>query len=277
MAEPPPADDYERLVERLMVQLAGTTSVSTDRLERPSERLRGVSGARHQIDVLWEFVGPDGDRWRLLFEARSYRSALKQAAVFAFDGVVRDIAGLTGRRCVGVMVTFTGYQSGARTVGESNGVLLLELRAPSEADTAGRVMQINIGVVVRSPVLRNVFVELLDGSAGERMFGWMEVAYPDGSRRGLGELLVEGESAPLGQPPALLHPVKRSFTGAERLLRDGEAVGFLRLVTADVGDSDAPFEFSVGGLDRIAWMLRNAVTGARVWFAHDGRHWSTDT
>lgn len=138
-------------------------------------------------------------------------------------------------------------------------------------------MQINVSVVARSPILRNVFVELVDGPAEERTFGWMEVEYPDGSRRGLGDLLVDGESAPLGQPPALFHPVKRSFTGVERLLRDGEAVGSLWLVTAEVGDSDAPFDFSVGGLDRIAWMLRNAVTGARVWFAHDGRHWSTDT
>ncbi len=55
-------------------------------------------------------MAPDGDRWRLLFEARSYRTALKQAAVFAFDGVVRDIAALTDRRCVGIMVTFTGCQ-----------------------------------------------------------------------------------------------------------------------------------------------------------------------
>ncbi len=277
MAEPLPADDYERLVEQLMAQLAETTSVSTERLERPPQRLPGVSGTTHQIDVLWEFVAPDGDRWRLLFEARSYRTALKQAAVFAFNGVVRDIAALTDRRCVGIMVTFTGYQVGARTVGESNGVLLLELRAPTEADTTGRVMQINVSVVARSPILRNVFVELVDGPAEERTFGWMEIEYPDGSRRGLGDVLVDGESAPLGQPPALFHPVKRSFTGVERLLRDGEAVGSLRLVTAEVGDSDAPFDFSVGGLDRIAWMLRNAVTGARVWFAHDGRHWSTDT
>lgn len=76
-------------------------------------------------------------------------------------------------------------------------------------------MQINVSVVARSPILRNVFVELVDGPAEERTFGWMEVEYPDGSRRGLGDLLMDGESALLGQPPALFHPVKRSFTGVE--------------------------------------------------------------
>ena len=33
-----------RLVEQLMAQVAGTTSVSTERLERPLQRLPGVSG-----------------------------------------------------------------------------------------------------------------------------------------------------------------------------------------------------------------------------------------
>ncbi len=175
------------------------------------------------------------------------------------------------------MVTTTGFQKGARIVGESKDVLLLELRAPTEADTTGRIMQINVTAIARRPVARNVHVELLGDPPEGSMAGWMEVEYPDGTRRGLVELLVDGETAPLGQPPAAFHPVQRIFDGAELLLRDGERVGNLRKVTAEVGDSDAPFDFSVGGLDTIAWVLKNAVTGARVWFAHDGRHWSTDT
>jgi hypothetical protein len=86
---PLPADDYERLVEQLMTQLAASTSVNTELLERPVQRLPGASGTTHQIDVLWRFTSSGGERWQLLFEARSYKAALKQAAVFAFDGVVR--------------------------------------------------------------------------------------------------------------------------------------------------------------------------------------------
>lgn len=35
------------------------------------------------------------------------------------------------------------------------------------------------------------------------------------------------------------------------------------------------YAFGAGILDRIVWLVKNAVTGARVWFAHDGRRCST--
>ena len=92
MPEILPSDDYEALVESLMTELAAAASVETERLERPTERLAGASGATHQIDVLWDFRSTDGSALRLLFEARSYRTRLKQQAVFAFNGVVEDIA-----------------------------------------------------------------------------------------------------------------------------------------------------------------------------------------
>ena len=68
MSDLPSGDEYEALVEQLMSQLVETISVNTERLERPAERLRGASGTTHQIDVLWDFTLPNGERWRLLFE-----------------------------------------------------------------------------------------------------------------------------------------------------------------------------------------------------------------
>jgi hypothetical protein len=151
----------------------------------------------------------------------------------------------------------------------------MELRAPTEKDVEGRFTTIRVEAVARMPRHRNVQVQLIEASEGG-MAGWMEVRYPDGTRRGLGEILVEGESAPLGEPPAAFHPVRRDFVGVEELLCDGEPVGYLRVVTAEVGDIDAPFDFTIGGMDEVAWMLKNTLTGARVWFAHNGRYWSTE-
>lgn len=55
-------------------------------------------------------------------------------------------------------------------------------------------------------------------------------------------------------------------------------VALLGAVTADVGNSQGPStRVTVGGLENVVWMLRNALTGARVWFAQDGRVWTTES
>jgi hypothetical protein len=211
-----------------------------------------------------DFTTTNGEQWRLLFEARSHRNPLKQSAVFAFDGVVRDIAALTERQCAGVMVTTTGYQKGAQTVGESLHVVLLELRVPTEADTARRAMQIKMTAVARTPVIQEVHVEIAEDPPESRLGGWMEIEYTDGTRRGLGDVLVEGGACAIGRTGDAAPQGGKAFADGERLLKDGEPVGTLRLVSAKVGQAEGAFDFVIGGLGLVAWVLMNSITGSRV-------------
>ena len=116
-----------------------------------------------------------------------------------------------------MIVTSTGFQSGAQIVGESKEVLLLELRAPGDADWQGRITAVHVSATARVPVLLNVHAELVETAHGT-MGGKMEVLYPDGTRRDVGEILLEGETAPLGQPPAAVRSVRREFNGSEQLV-----------------------------------------------------------
>lgn len=50
----------------------------------------------------------------------------------------------------------------------------------------------------------------------------------------------------------------------------------LQAAAADVSETVAETEFSIGGREYLAYILLNALNGERVWFAEDGRTWSTD-
>lgn len=271
-----PSDEYEELVRSIMYQLSHATSVRTDVIDRPSDRFRGVSGTTHQIDVRWDLTDATGERWRLLFEARSYKKNLEQSAVFAFDGVVSDIAAVSDRRCLGVMVTTTGYQRGAKLVGESKKILLLELRSPLDKDFEGRLVQIDVRASVRIPVIRDVQVELVNGPVEGPMQGLIEVEHPDGSRIGIDRILLVGEVADLDEPPRSLHSVHRTFGPNHWVVCDGVRIGELKAIVAEVGETESAVDFHVGGRERISWIIKNALDGLRVWFADDGRNWSTN-
>ncbi len=259
-----------------MGQLASAQDVTTGRLDRPTERLEGLTGTRHQIDVLWDFTDSDGSEWRILFEARSYGTRLKQSAVFAFDGVVQDIGALSARNCVGVMVTTTGYQRGAKTVGDSRGVLLLELRAPNDGDFKNRLERVTVTAKVRQPFLDNVQVQLYGGTGHGSLLGFVGLEQPDGTLLPIDRILLAGELAPFDVPPAGRHQVVRRYGRGHYLISDGLRVGELEAIAAEVGETESDTSFQVGGRERIAWLLKDAVGGSRVWFAQDGHHWTTE-
>lgn len=61
----------------------------------------------------------------------------------------------------GVMVTTTGYQSGARNVADTYGIVILELRQPTDVDLADRVLEVNIMVEFRIPRVVDLEVEVV--------------------------------------------------------------------------------------------------------------------
>jgi hypothetical protein len=180
----------------------------------------------------------------------------------------------------GVMVTTTGYQRGARAVASTYGLVVLELRAPTDADRDGRVESISITVSFETPVVRDVRFEAVEvhdeewTAGGLAMLGDLEVDSPSG-RVPLEILLMDGELGVLGAPQPL-HPVLRVFEPPMDLWVEGARVATVSTVSAVVGDEVAPpSTFVVRGPHDVAWMVRDALSGARAWIAEDGRVWRT--
>lgn len=93
----------------------------------------------HQIDVYWEFeVG--GIRYVTIVQAKDWMSAVDQGELLKFYGVLEDLP--TQPR--GVFVTRTGYQEGALNYARAQGILLYELREPTDSDRKSRMLTINV-------------------------------------------------------------------------------------------------------------------------------------
>jgi hypothetical protein len=273
----PQWNSYEELTNELLDRLARAAGIQTTRLER-NVVMQGRSTA-NQIDVLWEFLDANGLPGRMLFECRSYASAIKQQAVHSWRSVVDDIA-VDDVATVGVMATTTGYQSGAQNVAETYGIVILELREPSKDDTANRLWGIDVTLRPRLPRIVDFQVDAVEALSDRREVRALgsELMIEDGvgGRQAALEMLFAGEMNDINGPPTPFHRVVRSFDPPRVVFVEGEPLARVRAIAATVGEIDGdPFEFRFGGLENIAWMLKNTLSEARVWFAHDGRIWST--
>lgn len=233
----------------------------------------GRSG-KNQIDVAWRFRVPGGQEHLVLFECRRYRDPLKRKDVFAFDGVVRDVAALSTATVTGVMVTTTGYQSGAQEVALHNQVVIVELRDPSEADLRGRVVSLHLNVAPLIPVVRNVQVTPAEPPSGRRAEGYsdeLHLRLPGGAVRRLTDVLLDGEWNPANPSPAPLRPVRRAFDPPAELIVSGEVIVRISQLTADVGvELGEASVGTVGGRDWLAWVVCDTLHGSRAWCANDG-------
>lgn len=104
----------------------------------------------HQIDVLWKFR-LFGIEYLTLVQAKDWNSTVQQSALLAFKGVLDDISGQPR----GVFVTKTGYQHGAKEFADKNGIILYELREPTEKDFEGSINHIIIDLNIISPYINN--------------------------------------------------------------------------------------------------------------------------
>jgi hypothetical protein len=93
----------------------------------------------HQIDVYWEFeVG--GIRYVTVVQAKDWMSAVDQGELLKFNSVLTDLPSQPR----GVFVTRTGYQEGALNYARAQGILLYELREPTNSDRKGRMLSVNV-------------------------------------------------------------------------------------------------------------------------------------
>jgi hypothetical protein len=180
---------------------------------------------------------------------------------------------------IGVMVTTVGYQSGAQRVADTYGIVICELRNPSEADLDGRVVKVRVEIKARLPQVEELRVEateqLSDGIDFQGPLGELSIDLDDGTSELLGDHLLHGELASLDEPPTVPHRVTRTFASPVVLRRLNEPIARVRDVSATVSEAESDPAIVEVGMEGVAWMLANTLTGSHVWFGEDGRIWQT--
>jgi hypothetical protein len=259
-----------------MRRLGAASGITTLRLAR--NVLMSGRATENRIDVLWEFEPAPGRLVRLLFECRSYTRRINQQALNSWRSVVDDVSE-PGVETVGVMVTSTGYQSGAQRVADSYGIVILELRAPTAGDLANRWRSAWIKLVVRMPQVTDLTVNATEqfgpDASVNGALGDFFLDFDDGTSERLADHLLRGELSSLEEPPAQPHPVMRTFPAPVLLRRQDEPVAWVLQITATVAESQAEPVVIETPAAQIAWMLADTLTGSHTWFATNGRIWQT--
>lgn len=233
-------------------------------------------GTDNEVDVLWEGQIDDSMQ-RIVIECKHYKRRVDQGRLHAFRSVLDDIT--DDVPTTGVFVTTQGYQSGAQSLAKTYGLVVLELRPPRKDDLVGRVTQIVVSMTARMEIVEDVHVdadwvskeaEPADNLAVAVDQAWLDL--PDGTTVPLRQSLTEGERSELGRPPTPPHRVRRDFPIGTTLRIGDQSIQRLRSIAAVVGDSDTKATHTIGpGADGIAHILKDAITGATVWFEKDGR------
>lgn len=142
---------YEKIVQQIFQAILDQTDVNNVSVQQ-NVILKGKM-TNHQIDVYWEFeIG--GIVYSTIVQAKDWNQPVKQGELLAFSQILNDIPG----QPKGIFITRTGYQEGAKKIAEANGILLYELREPTERDWEGRIKDINIKMNVTVPQVKNIQV-----------------------------------------------------------------------------------------------------------------------
>jgi len=129
--------DYESLVEDVFKQIMEQDNVQTLKIEK-NKIIQGKT-TTHEIDVYWEFfVGRI--QYTTIIQAKDWGTKVPQGEILKLKSILEDIPGQPR----GVFVTKTGYQKGAVDVANANGIMLYELRKPTEQDWKGRIKTIHL-------------------------------------------------------------------------------------------------------------------------------------
>ena len=121
--------EYEKLVQDIFQAIVDYERCGLKHIAvRHNETIKGISGATHQIDVLWDFeLG--GFPYQTLMEIKNWKSPVKKEQIIAFHGILMDIPGQPH----GVFVSSSGFQSGAMTYAKTHGIELITIRQEAGA------------------------------------------------------------------------------------------------------------------------------------------------
>jgi hypothetical protein len=131
---------YERLTQQIFQAIVGQELVPNIEVKQ-NVRLKGIRTS-HRIDIFWEFQrGNIG--YKTMVEVKDWNEAVDQGEVMKFKARLDDLPDQPR----GVMVSRSGFQAGARRFASSSGIVLYELREPTEHDLNGRVRGLDFTLV----------------------------------------------------------------------------------------------------------------------------------
>ncbi|WP_161632475.1 restriction endonuclease, partial [Tolumonas lignilytica] len=110
--------EYEKLVATIHQGMLNYDGFDNLRVEH-NITLIGKSGAKHQIDVFWEFKAA-GTTYRTCVECKNYSSSVKKLHVAAFASVLNDIGNANG-----IIATTSSFQKGALLLAKENNIRLV--------------------------------------------------------------------------------------------------------------------------------------------------------
>lgn len=178
------AIQYEQLTQAVYQAILQNEGVKNVDVQH-NVNIAGRSGVLHQIDVLWKFKRASIEH-TVLIECKNYASSLTLEKVRNFFAVVHDIGNAQG-----LMVTKTGYQSGAAEFANYYGLGLKLLRKPNNSDWEGRIKDIHLHLTAKSvvssedkPLTTKVFISPIDTDQEARLNTFNErggIAIPNGA------------------------------------------------------------------------------------------------
>lgn len=145
--------EYERLTQLVFYQIINQNSVQT--IDVKHDVILQGKTTSHQIDVYWEF-NLGGIVYSTVIQAKDWKNKVPQKEMLAFKSIIDDLP--TGTK--GIYVAKSGYQLGAKTVAEANGIAIYELREPNDQDWKGRVKDIDIQFEIMRPIYKELKLNL---------------------------------------------------------------------------------------------------------------------
>lgn len=163
-------DSYEDFVANVyqMISLADQFGkTETIKIER-NKKISDKRGNIREIDIYWEYMFMD-QKYSTAVECKNYNSTITMEKVDAF---VTKIQSLNISK--GIMVTKTGFQSGAKSSAKEHGISLITIRKPNDEDFAERLTKIHLNICIkRCPIIVSNSIELSVDNE------WIEENIPD--------------------------------------------------------------------------------------------------
>ncbi len=155
--------DYERFVATLQQALLDAEHITKQKniKVKLNKKIVDSCGVKREFDLYWEYEF-GGITYKTVIECKDYKSAISLEKIDAIIGKIKDIPDLKP-----VFATKTGYQSGARTKAEGNGIDLLIVREQNDSDWEDvdgnpLIKEIHVDLLVQMPATITGLEPLLD-------------------------------------------------------------------------------------------------------------------
>lgn len=127
---------YERLTQQVFQAIVDQDIVPNIQVKNNVHMQGNRTG--HQIDVFWEFQFGN-IKYKNVIEVKNWSRSVNQGEVMKFKAMLDDLSDQPR----GIIVARSGFQEGARRLARTSGIVMYELREPTEDDLDGPVREVD--------------------------------------------------------------------------------------------------------------------------------------